>query len=81
VPTSERRINWLEICRIPVVDALLSEPCETLTTPDGYTLTKEGERVVGCVVGLFGGSAALMIADPSGSALGAAQQLGLSRIV
>jgi hypothetical protein len=79
--TGEGRINWLGICRIPVVDALLSEPCETLTTPDGYTLTKEGERVVGCIVGLFGGSAALMIADPSGSALGTAQQLGLSSAV
>lgn len=32
-------INWLDICRIPVVDLLLSEPCETLTTPDGFTLT------------------------------------------
>ena len=39
--TGEGRINWLEICRIPVVDALLSEPCETLTTPDGYTLPRK----------------------------------------
>jgi len=49
-------INWLAICRIPVVDGLLGEPCETLTTADGYTLTAEGKRVVGCIVGIIGGS-------------------------
>ena len=52
-------INWLAICRIPAVDIFLSEPCETLTTPDGYTLTAEGERVVRCIGGLAVGTLVL----------------------
>jgi hypothetical protein len=69
------------LCRIPVVDTLLGEPCETLTTPDGYTLTAEGKRVVGCIVGLIGGSAALLLADPTGKALATAQELKLSNAI
>lgn len=44
-------INWLAICRIPIVDSVISEPCETLTSPDGYALTAEGERVLRCLGG------------------------------
>jgi len=44
-------VNWLEICRNPLVDALITEPCETLTTPDGYSLTPLGERVLKCITG------------------------------
>jgi hypothetical protein len=42
-------INWGAICRNPLVDAYLSEPCETLTSPDGYTLTPEGKHVLACL--------------------------------
>lgn len=34
-------INWANICTNPLVEPLISEPCETLTSPDGYTLTPE----------------------------------------
>jgi hypothetical protein len=44
-------INWLEICKSPMVDAVVVEPCETLTTSGGYGLTAQGERVVGCILG------------------------------
>src|SRR4051812_39322693 len=44
-------VNWLEICRNPLVDALITEPCETLTSPDGYTLTPQGEHVLSCIGG------------------------------
>ena len=37
------------MCRNPIVDSLISEPCEILTTPDGYTLTSEGNRVLRCL--------------------------------
>lgn len=30
--TTQSRTNWLEVCRIPIVDALVEEPCETLFT-------------------------------------------------
>jgi hypothetical protein len=65
-------INWGEICRNPIVDAVIVEPCSTLTTNGGYTLTFEGERVVKCIAG----GAALLIYDPSGQTLAAAQALG-----
>jgi hypothetical protein len=35
-------INWGEVCRNPIVDFVIKEPCYTLTTPDGYTLTPWG---------------------------------------
>ncbi|WP_148687535.1 hypothetical protein [Candidatus Nitrosocosmicus hydrocola] len=38
------------------MDTLVTEPCHTLTTNGGYTLTPEGERVLAC---LGGGAAAL----------------------
>lgn len=41
-------INWGEVCRNPLVDPFISEPCETLTSPDGFTLTPEGQRVLNC---------------------------------
>jgi hypothetical protein len=66
-----RDINWGEICRNPIVDAVIVEPYNTLTTPDGYTLTKEGERVLACLVG--GGL--LLLIDPSGVTLMEAQYL------
>jgi hypothetical protein len=42
----QSRINWGQICMNPLVDYIITEPCYTLTTPDGYTLTSEGERVL-----------------------------------
>jgi hypothetical protein len=30
---------------------LITEPCETLTTPDGYTLTADGQHVLECIGG------------------------------
>lgn len=65
-------INWGEICRNPIVDALIVESCSTLTTREGYMLTAEGERVIRCI----GGGAVLLILDPSGQTLAAAQALG-----
>lgn len=67
-----RGINWDEICRNPIVDAVIVEPCSTLTTNRGYTLTYEGERVLRCIAG----GAVLLIYDPSGQTLAAAQALG-----
>lgn len=64
-------INWLQLCRNPLVDTVIVEPCETLTTPNGYGLTPVGERVVACVLG--GG--VLLAADQSRQALAAAQAL------
>lgn len=69
--TSSSRFNWLQFCRNPIVDAAVTEPCETLTTPDGYELTPAGRHVVGC----FLGGALLYLADPSGQALLQAQAI------
>jgi hypothetical protein len=33
----------------PLVDYVITEPCSTLTTPDGYSLTPEGQRVLSCL--------------------------------
>jgi hypothetical protein len=65
-------INWGAICRNPMVDAFIVEPCYTLTTPDGYTLTAEGERVIKCIAG----GVVLLLVDPSGQTLAAAKALG-----
>jgi hypothetical protein len=74
-------INWLQICRNPIVDTIVTEPCETLTSPDGYTLTREGERVVGCVLG----AGVLLYLDQTGSLLlfanNLAQKAGLCKSV
>lgn len=51
VSSQQNRINWLEICMNPLVDYVITEPCSTLATPDGYTLTPEGERVLRCLAG------------------------------
>lgn len=53
-------VNWYEICKNPIVDSMITEPCHTLTTNGGYTLTPEGERVLAC---LGGGAAALAIPE------------------
>lgn len=45
----QNRINWGAICRNPIVDSFISEPCETLTSPDGFTLTPQGGQVLRCV--------------------------------
>jgi hypothetical protein len=37
ISSQQNRINWLELCTNPLVDHVISEPCYTLTTPDGYT--------------------------------------------
>lgn len=63
----ELLINWLELCENPLVDALISEPCHTLTTPDGFTLTKEGEKVLGC---LGGGTLAILAGIPELATMG-----------
>lgn len=65
-PSQQGKINWGAIFRNPIVDIIISEPSETLTTPDGYTLTQEGQRVLGCIAaqGLLG--ALLLQIDPSG---------------
>ena len=68
---SQQGINWEDICRNPVVDAIVSEPCSSLTTSSGYQLTAQGKRVVACIAG--GG--VLMLADPTGQALAYAQSL------
>ena len=44
-------INWLEIRRNPMVDVMITGPCDTLTTPDGYTLTPQGQHVLECIDG------------------------------
>ena len=47
----QNRINWLELCMNPLVDYVITESCSTLTIPDGYTLTPEGQRVLRCLAG------------------------------
>lgn len=69
--TTQPGTNWGEICNNPVVDRVIIEPCETLTTSGGRVLTQEGQRVVGCVLG----AGVLLLADPSGHALIEAQAL------
>ncbi len=61
-PSSTSRINWGEVCRNPLIDSLITEPCETLTTPDGYTLTSEGNRVFLVCIG--GGVLATILGYP-----------------
>ncbi len=62
-------INWLQLCRNPIVDMAIAEPCESLTTPDGYSLTPQGMRVVAC----FLGAGVLLVYYPTGVTLGEAQ--------
>ena len=45
----QNHINWLELCLNPLVDYVITEDCHTLTTPDGHTLTSEGQRVLKCL--------------------------------
>jgi hypothetical protein len=66
------RINWGVMCRNPIVDPFITEPCYTLTTPDGYTLTAEGKRVVRCL----GAGIILLVYDPTGKTLAAARAIG-----
>lgn len=68
-PTQHSGINWGAICR--ALQGHISEPCETLTTSDGYILTQEGKRVVAC----FLGGALLLAADKTGVAFEVAKQL------
>ncbi len=56
--TESSSINWYKICKNPIVDRLITEPCNTLTTNGGYTLTSEGQRVLAC---LGEGAVALVI--------------------
>lgn len=55
------RVNWYEICKNPIVDMAIAEPCSSLTTNGGYTLTPEGERVLACI---GGGAAAVLAGQP-----------------
>ena len=57
----QQGVNWLEICRNPMIDALITEPCESLTSPDGYTLTPQGEHALACI---GGGALTLLISQP-----------------
>src|SRR6476620_4036259 len=45
------KINWFDICKHPLVDTMITEPCDTLTSPDGHTLTPKGEHILGCIGG------------------------------
>lgn len=49
VQPQQNLINQGAICRNPIVDSFISEPCETLTSPDGFTLTSRGQRVLVCL--------------------------------
>ena len=52
-----------------IVDTAVTEPCESLTSPDGYYLTPLGKQVVKC----FLGGGLLLLADPTGQAFAQAQ--------
>ena len=69
----ESRINWGQICRSILVDPWIAEPCETLTSPDGYTLTSEDERVLKCI---GAGAAATVLGRPDLLGLGSAVGCG-----
>ncbi len=64
VEAQSSSVNWYNLCTNPIVDILISEPCSTLTTNGGYTLTPEGERVLACI-----GGGALALAQPEIMAL------------
>jgi hypothetical protein len=59
-PATKGGINWGEVCR--TFDLLITEPCGTLTTPDGFTLTSEGNRVFLVCIG--GGALATVLGYP-----------------
>ena len=61
VHPQQNRINWGAICRNPIVDSFISEPCETLTSSDGFTFTPRGQRVLACLGA--GGVATLLAPD------------------
>jgi hypothetical protein len=65
-------INWGAVCRHQLIDPFIKEPCESLTTSDGYTLTSEGQRVIRCIAA----GVLLLLYDPSGTTLAAARALG-----
>lgn len=44
-------INWYKVCNNSIVGILISEPCSSLTTNGGFTLTPEGNRVLACIGG------------------------------
>ena len=44
--SQHHNLNWGEICMNALVDYFITKPSFTLTSPDGYTLTQEGERVL-----------------------------------
>jgi hypothetical protein len=73
-PLPQSSINCLQVCRNPIVDAPIAEPCKTLTTPDGYILAREGTRVVACILG----DGVLMAYDPTGVTLAEAQ--GIAKV-
>ena len=50
---------------------VITEPCSTLTTSDGYSLTAQGKRAIACIAG--GG--VLLRVDPTGQAFAYAQTL------
>jgi hypothetical protein len=64
---TQSRINWGEVCRNPLVDPLIGEACETLTSPDGYALTLDGHRVLKCI---GGGVLATLLGRPDLLSLG-----------
>lgn len=46
---NSKGINYLKLCK--AFDLFIAEPCNTLTSADGYQLTKEGNRVAACFAG------------------------------
>jgi hypothetical protein len=53
--------NWSGICQS--VDNLLTEPCDTLVTPDGRALTGEGKRVLEKLLCIAGDGISLIRPD------------------
>lgn len=53
---SSNSVNWLELCQSPLIDLLIAEPCETLSSHGGYQLTPEGQKVWGCILVKAGGA-------------------------
>lgn len=43
-------INWSQICINQLVDNLVAEPCETLTSPNGTELTEPERKILVCLM-------------------------------
>lgn len=74
VQPQQTSINWGAICRNPIVDYFISEPCETLTSPDRFTLTPKGQQVLVCLD--VGGIAAYLAPEVLASIKSLGQAVG-----